>query len=116
MRNFAEIVGETSRSIEEYRKRLDSHLALIKEVSSRFFGPEVEVYLFGSTVRGEERPLSDIDVAVVLNRRPNLEERMNFLVELRHLLGIFHPFEVHVIGKEEWERWYRRFVKEYRRV
>ena len=113
--SFVEVLRKTSESFQRYRDKLDSHLKLIKAVGEEFFG-EVDVYLFGSTVRGENRPLSDIDVAVVLERRPSLDERMRFLTRLRDLLGTFHPFEIHVIGRKEWEGWYRRFVREYRKV
>jgi len=46
-----------------------------------------DVVLFGSHVRGEARPNSDIDIAVVTR---NQERSQNFAL-LQSMIGVFHP-------------------------
>lgn len=53
------------------------------------FGPQVEIKLFGSVARGDDRDYSDIDVLVLLPRRVDhaLEERVfdaAYDLELKH--------------------------------
>lgn len=59
----------------------------------RFFAQEAEalgvtlVYLFGSLARGEEGPLSDCDVAVLLSKEPPAPERCALSHRLAGLPG-----------------------------
>jgi predicted nucleotidyltransferase len=46
--------------------------AIIKIIAA--FHPEAKIYLFGSYARGQEKPGSDIDVAVGIGRRLALNE------------------------------------------
>lgn len=85
---------------------------MIKDLARRFFGENlVAVYVFGSTVRGDYRVLSDIDLAVVLKRDVDVETRCKFRALVRDKLGDLHPFEIHIISRDVWSNWYLRFVK-----
>lgn len=115
--SFIEIAKRSAETIEKYRKKLEVHLRTIKKVAEEHFGTDVRVYLFGSVLRGDYRPQSDIDVAVVLRRRPSVEERIAFRCKIREELGLFHPFEIHIVSEDDWKRWYGRFLKgEWREV
>ncbi len=110
-KRYIEVLKRSAEVVEAYRRSLSRHLVAIRDLARERFGPGVRVYLFGSTLRGDHGPLSDIDVAVVLDREPTESERAAFRAELRERLGLFHPFEVHVVSEESWRGWYLRFVK-----
>ena len=115
--SFIQVVKRIAKTVERYRRELEVHLSTIRRLAVEYFGPEVRVYLFGSVLRGDYGPQSDIDVAVVLKRRPSVEERAAFRSRLREELGLFHPFEIHIVSEEDWVGWYGRFIKgEWREV
>jgi len=116
MRSFVEVSRELVEHVERYRAELERHLKTIKEVGREFFGEGVSIYVFGSTVRGDRGPLSDIDVAVVTEEKVGVDKRLAFKARLRERLGLFHPFEIHVVSRKEWEGWYLKFVRHYWRV
>jgi len=70
----------------------------------------VNVYVFGSVVRDECYPMSDVDVAVIVGRNVGEEERVEFYRKIREEFGILHPFEIHILSEEEWSI-YKKFVK-----
>lgn len=47
----------------------------------------VEAYLFGSVLRGEETPASDIDVFVRFGHDHSLVEQLDLMVKLSRLTG-----------------------------
>jgi len=64
-------------------------IAEIKEHAARVLrGHDVsEAYLFGSTVRGEDAPDSDVDILVRFKRLGGLFEYMRIKLELEEALG-----------------------------
>ncbi len=93
------------------------YLVLLRDMARERWG-EARVFIFGSWVRGEARPgKSDIDVAVVSPRAPQrVHEKSEFIYEfLRRIGDLTAPFEIHVLRPEEWENYYRPFVKEDQR-
>jgi predicted nucleotidyltransferase len=62
----------------------------LKATLERRFGDELAaVYLFGSRARGEHRPDSDLDLAVVLRRPEHALKAAD-----RELLDVIYPFEL----------------------
>ncbi|RLI72728.1 nucleotidyltransferase domain-containing protein [Archaeoglobales archaeon] len=67
----------------------------------------IAIYLFGSYAKGEQTPMSDIDIAVIL-RNPTAESEAeiasfsspNIEVVLFHRLPLYIKFEVFKYGKE----------------
>lgn len=56
----------------------------------RFFRREPRIvvgYLFGSYSRGNEGPLSDVDIALVLERQISLDEEASLISEITVVLG-----------------------------
>lgn len=114
--SFVRIARKSAKNVSRYRNNLEKYLDIVKTLAIEHFGFDVKVYLFGSVLRGDYRPLSDIDVAVVLEMRPPVGERAAFRSKLRDELGLFHPFEIHIVSREDWEGWYKRFIERYREV
>lgn len=87
--NRARIIQRHSEHNGESKKPLDA----IKDVLAR--SPEVKfAYLFGSQARGAAGPLSDIDVAVFLDRRVEpFSFRLRLMEKLAQVLGM-EPFDM----------------------
>jgi predicted nucleotidyltransferase len=74
--------------------------------------PEVRVFLFGSVVRGDYTPLSDLDVLVVSKKIG--EEKAKLIVEAKEKLGdFFAPIEFHLVTPKTFEKWYKKFIDEW---
>jgi predicted nucleotidyltransferase len=72
---------------------------------------DARVYLFGSFVEGRHLPSSDIDVLIVSKNMPKkVSERSKIKAKIWKKIGLFSPFELHLVNEEEFE-WYKRFVK-----
>ncbi len=66
--------------------------------------------MFGSAVRGEATPASDIDLLIVVNRPiPSLRARNRMMMKVEAAAGLaeFHPFELHVVDSEEATAYFR---------
>ena len=106
MIDYFDAVIEMSKEKQRYFDDYMKYSKLIKQTSEEFLG-NVEVFLFGSFVEGKHTMASDIDVLIISD---NIKDRNKVLLEINRALGIFHPFELHLITKKEFE-WYKRFIK-----
>ena len=109
---YFDFIIDLAKRYEEYRKRWMEFAKEIKELAEEFFGTNfLKLYVFGSTVRGDYEPLSDVDVAVVLREGVDEWTRAKFRSLVSKRLGACNPFEIHVVSEREWREWYARFVK-----
>jgi hypothetical protein len=70
--------------------------------------PDVEVYVFGSVIRGEATGGSDIDMLIVSQNVPEkVLEQSEIKVKIEEMAGlpIYHPFEIHLASKDESEQY-----------
>lgn len=101
------------KTYDRFRESYVEYARRIREKAAEFFGENFDsVVVFRSTVEGGAKPLSDIDVAVILRKPVDEFRRAEFRVAINRMFGL-HPFEIHVVTLEEWEKWYRKFVKKY---
>jgi len=68
--------------------------------------------VFGSVVRGDYKPQSDIDIAIVLRKKVDEYERAKFRVLVEKRIGRPNPFEVHIIDVKTWKEYYKKIIKE----
>ncbi|MEM5776822.1 MAG: nucleotidyltransferase domain-containing protein [Candidatus Aenigmatarchaeota archaeon] len=72
---------------------------------------QADFYIFGSFAEGKYLPSSDIDVLIVSKNMPKkISERSKIKAKIWKNIGIFNPFEFHLVNYEEFE-WYKKFVK-----
>jgi len=91
---------------------------IVKEVMEEKLG-EVEVYLFGSSLEGKAIPgKSDIDLLVVSREVPGGAREQSLLkVKVWNRIGDpWVPLEIHFASEAVFEGWYKRFVKDLKRV
>jgi len=102
-----DIYVEYFRKRSELMNRFSEFLSNVREDVEGII-PNAEVYLFGSYAEGRAVASSDIDILIIINEgdRVNAEE-VKTVVKRKY---IEYPVEVHVVTKEEFERWYKRFI------
>ncbi len=102
-------------TLEEWRKYYEKPLEYAKKIKStvRRLDPEARVMLFGSIVKGEMRPDSDIDVLIITRLASNVNTRMKLRVSITREIGENTPFEIHIVTPEEYENWYKKFLDKH---
>lgn len=66
-----------------------------------------KVYVFGSVLDGRYTASSDIDILLVVD---GIGREEAVRVKAMILRAIDAPIELHIVSREEFERWYRRFI------
>ena len=104
---------DTVKKFKAIRDKFVENARELKRIASNLFKDDLyAVYVFGSVVKGKTHAMSDIDVAVVLLKPATEYERIRLYREVRKKFGMLHPFEIHVVTKDEWDSWYGKFVGE----
>ncbi|MEO0232775.1 MAG: nucleotidyltransferase domain-containing protein [candidate division WOR-3 bacterium] len=100
---------------EEKRKYFENYLEYckkIKKISEELLG-SVKVLVFGSVVKGKWTPASDIDVLIISeNLSENWEDNRLIRTKIKSRIGLFTPFQLHLITKSQYENWFKRFIRE----
>jgi predicted nucleotidyltransferase len=110
MKSFYEIILEEAKLRKKYLDNYMSYVKIIKEKAKKLLN-DAEVYVFGSIVRGNYNPMSDVDVMIVSEKIPdNIIEQAKIKAKI---LEDFEPgiFQIHLVKPFEYENWYKRFVK-----
>ncbi|RLG69003.1 hypothetical protein DRN93_01345 [archaeon] len=106
--------------VEISRKRL-KYLQRYREVAEevkKFLREEIgdlKLFVFGSVVRGDYRPFSDIDILVVKDD-VGREEMLKAIAEVRRRIGFDVPIEIHYATTNEFRNWYMRFIDVYEEI
>ncbi|CCC81852.1 nucleotidyltransferase domain-containing protein [Thermoproteus tenax] len=108
---FIELLADLKRERDRYVAETWRYLSAIKEAVWRV-DPDAWVLAFGSFVRGDFRPDSDVDVLVVTTA-----DKFAVYRAAADAVGRGpHPFEIHVAIPQEYESWYRRFIDAWQEV
>ena len=96
---------------EKYFKDYLKFARLIKKRAEKIFS-KARVLVFGSVIRGDYLPDSDIDILVISKRIP-----FDFSAQVRlkkKLAKNFpdSPFQIHLVSPEIYEKWYKNFIKD----
>lgn len=112
MKSLFQIKKEIWEEKEKYFKNYRAYCQILKEKAEEFIG-ESKIIVFGSFVRGEFTPNSDIDVLIISDNLPeSVEEKVKIKVLLKSSLGHLNPFQLHLVTKKEFEDYYKPFIKE----
>jgi hypothetical protein len=110
MKSFYEIVLKEARERQRYLQNYQKYVKQIKKRAKALLG-EVKVIVFGSILKGNYNPMSDIDILVVSKKAPsNIMDQARIKAKL---LKGFKPgiFQIHLVSEEEYEGWYKAFIK-----
>ena len=100
--------AERRKLIENWRFYTEKIAEACKELLK-----DCEVYVFGSVVEGRWTGGSDVDVLVISGNTPSSSrERAEVKAKIEEVAGLplVHPFEIHLISRDE-VSWYRRHIK-----
>jgi len=106
---------EILKKWRKYYENIDYYLQKIKKIAKEY-DSSAKVILFGSIVEGTSRPGSDIDVLIITDLAKNVEDRIELRMKIAEQIGDITPFEFHIITREEYEGWYKRFINKYREI
>lgn len=100
----------------ETRKRYLSNLESYRQEIERFFEEKLaggaKARFFGSVLTKDFDAESDVDVLVISpGTPPHLYERSKLIAELKDRIGFVNPFEIHLVTNEEYDHWYRDFLR-----
>ena len=111
-KTFVQILKEVWEEKRKYFEDYRLYCQKIKEEAHKLLGT-VEVLVFGSVVKGTFTPQSDIDVLVISENLPEDEEKRNEIKTfLKSRIDPFSPFQIHLATPEEFQQWYKRFIKQ----
>jgi len=77
---------------------------------------QASVHLFGSVIRGEIEPGSDIDILIIASECDTAQKKSRLRDKILDHIGDNTPFEIHVVTPTEFNQWYRHFIKEKQEV
>ncbi|HOK56548.1 MAG TPA: nucleotidyltransferase domain-containing protein [bacterium] len=110
-KSLVDILKKRAEEKEKYFKNYLFYCKKIKEEAEKILG-KVEVIVFGSVVKNEYTPLSDIDVLIISDNLPNsYEERIKIKTEIKSKIDSFSPFQIHLSNYKEYNNWYKKFIK-----
>jgi predicted nucleotidyltransferase len=76
---YIDLLIERQKVRQRYVKNVKKYLQIIKKRAKKILGKDTKVYLFGSFLKGNFGPNSDIDVLVVSPKEPiELEKNQEF--------------------------------------
>jgi predicted nucleotidyltransferase len=109
MENYVNILIKRIEMVKNWKE----YVTKIAEAAKSIL-PDSEIYVFGSVVKGDAIGGSDVDILIISEgvSKSNLE-RAKIKVKIEELLNLpsYHPFEIHLVNKEEGE-WYLKRIKE----
>jgi hypothetical protein len=99
-------IYEIGKERYELVKKFEEYLTPIKKAAVQLL-PDAVVYLFGSALTGKLVAASDIDILIVTEKSfTNQRERGAIVLGIEDSVGLpfVHPFEFHLMSKEEFKR------------
>ncbi|MEM5874427.1 MAG: nucleotidyltransferase domain-containing protein [Candidatus Aenigmatarchaeota archaeon] len=109
MKHF-DLMIKFSKESEKYFKNYRKYIKEIKKIAKKEL-KDVKVFCFGSVVEKMNLPSSDVDVLIVSKNMPKkISDRSKIKVKIWKKIGIFSPFELHLVTPKEFE-WYKAFIK-----
>lgn len=95
-------------------------ISKIAVAANRILGDNLfNIYVFGSLVRSEALASSDIDILIVVKDLPNsFIERVKIKTSILEKAGLplVHPFEIHLVDKDESEIYFNHIKDEFIKV
>jgi uncharacterized protein len=110
-KTLTQILKEVWEEKRDYFERYQFYGKKIKKEAEKILG-SVRVLIFGSIIKNEWSPQSDIDVLIISENLPeNQEERSKIRTKIKSSIDPFSPFQIHLVTRKEYQNWYQRFIK-----
>ncbi len=104
-----DILLEEKKEKKKYFRNYLKYAKIAKKIAKSELG-DVKVFVFGSVVKKEHTPTSDIDLLIVSKNMPKtMKERAKIQAKILEKIGIRAPFEIHMVNEKEF-KWYEKFI------
>ena len=109
------IVDLELERLKEWKKYYENAIEYVRKMKEivRKRDKDAQVLIFGSYVKGNMKPNSDIDVLIITKLAENIWDRVKLRVEIAKEIGDYTPFEIHIVTPSEYENWYKKFIDKY---
>ncbi|PVU74311.1 DNA polymerase subunit beta [Acidianus hospitalis] len=115
-KDYAEILKMIYEERKEILHNIEKYLKKIKEAVIEK-DPDAKVILFGSFIRGNFRPDSDIDILIISEKYGDNPHKYAELVNyIRDKIQHYSLFEFHVVTRRTYENWYKKFIDVYKEI
>ncbi len=102
-----DIYVRSGKKALEYMKNYINVAKKVKKLIHTYW-PKAKIYVFGSVINGRYTAASDIDILVVLDKKPNPKEEVE--VKASIYMRLDAPIQLHIVSRRELEFWYKRFI------
>lgn len=110
MKSLYKTMADINKRAEKYFLNIQSYAKDIKDMLQERF-PDIRVLIFGSAIRGDYHPGSDIDIIIISSQMPQeLFAQGKIKLEIKERFPD-SPFELHLITSEQFDSWYQKFLK-----
>jgi len=110
MRTLVDFLIEKKAREEKYFRDYFFWAKKIKKVAQENLGKS-KVFLFGSIIRKQAEPGSDIDILIISPKLKTPEKKSEIRTKILEKIGNNSPFEIHLITPQEYRDWYSHFIK-----
>ena len=103
---FMEAALRRAKMLREWRTWVQRIAKISKELL-----PDAQVYVIGSTIRGDNVGGSDVDILIISQEIPGKaieKAEIKAIIEEKLDLPPYHPFEIHLLTPQEAEPYLRR--------
>lgn len=108
--NLYKLLADRFQKKEKYFKNYLAFVKIVKERAQNIL-PDVKVLIFGSVIKGEYLPSSDIDILIISEKvPPEIFAQTKIKYELLKDFEA-NPFELHLVTPKVFENWYKLFIK-----
>lgn len=109
---LTEIILKKRNEQDKYFKNYLFWSKQIKKIAEGLIG-NVRVFVFGSILRQSKNEIPrDIDILIISPVFRDRTKKSAIKVKIWQGIGIDSPFEIHLISPEDFDNWYRLFIKE----
>lgn len=109
-RTLVDFLIEKSKKEEKYFKNYLFYAKIIKKEAQKILR-DVKVFVFGSILEKDEVH-QDIDILIVSEDLTDNSKKTKARMELVKKIGIFSPFELHFADPQEYNDWWKYFLRE----
>lgn len=111
---FVDYLIEKEKKQRDFFENYLKYAKEMKKIANKFFG-KARTIIFGSILEKGKLP-EDIDILVVSPEFSDFQKRRDFLVKMKHKFGSFCPFEFHLVTPQDYQEWYKNFIKRKKEV
>jgi len=109
MITLTDLLIERERKQRVYFKNYLKYAQKIKKEVENTLG-KTKVFIFGSILGKKEIP-QDIDLLIISPKLKEIKSKGEIIAKIWKKIGFYNPFEIHLITPEEYQNWYKFFLK-----